>query len=184
MLNLLARNWWLLALRGLLALIFGFLALIWPAITLRVLVILFGAYALVDGLFRVITALKDTRKRWGILLLEGVIGIAVGIVAFIWTDITALALLYLIAAWALVTGILEIIVAVWLRKELRDEWLLGLAGLASVVLGLLLAIWPGSGALAIVWLIGGYAIVFGVLLIVLAFRLRSWGKSLKRKGMI
>jgi uncharacterized membrane protein HdeD (DUF308 family) len=183
MLNLLARNWWLLALRGLLALIFGLLALIWPAITLRVLVILFGAYALVDGLFRVITALKDSRKRWGILLLEGVLGIALGILAFIWPDITALALLYLIAAWALVTGILEIMAAVWLRKELKGEWLLGLAGLASVVFGLLLVIWPGSGVLAIVWLIGAYAIVFGVLLIALAFRLRSWGKSLERKGV-
>ena len=183
MLNLLARNWWLLALRGLLALIFGLLALIWPAITLRVLVILFGAYALVDGLFRVITALKDSRKRWGILLLEGVLGIALGILAFIWPDITALALLYLIAAWALVTGILEIMAAVWLRKELKGEWLLGLAGLASVVFGLLLVIWPGSGVLAIVWLIGAYAVVFGVLLIALAFRLRSWGKSLERKGV-
>jgi len=183
MLNLLARNWWLLALRGLLALIFGLLALIWPAITLRVLVILFGAYALVDGLFRVITALKDSRKRWGILLLEGVLGIALGILAFIWPDITALALLYLIAAWALVTGILEIMAAVWLRKELKGEWLLGLAGLASVVFGLLLVIWPGSGVLAIVWLIGAYTIVFGVLLIALAFRLRSWGKSLERKGV-
>ena len=109
------------------------------------MVILFGAYALVDGLFRVITALKDSRRytHWGILLLEGVPGIALGILAFIWPDITALALLYLIAAWALVTGILEIIVAIWLRRELKGKWLLGGAGRSRVG-----SFWSAAGYLA------------------------------------
>jgi len=185
MLGLLTRNWWVLAVRGLLAVIFGFLAFVWPEITLGVLVILFGAYALVDGLFAAITALADRRTStdWGILL-QGIAGIGAGVLTFIWPRVTALVLLYLIAVWALVTGVLEIFAAIQLRKEIKGEWVLGLSGIASVLFGLLLVIRPGSGVLALVWLIGAYAILFGALLILLAFRLRSWGQSLERKGMV
>ena len=109
------------------------------------------------------------------MLLEGAIGIAVGIMAFIWPGITALVLLYLIAAWAIVTGVLEIIASIQIRKEIQNEWLLAIAGITSVLFGVLLLVWPLAGALAILWIIGAYAIIFGILLLILAFRLRSWG---------
>src|SRR5262245_37570804 len=160
----LARYWWLLAIRGAAAVIFGLLALIWPGITLTALVLLFGAYALVDGVFAVASAIMGNRdpanRRWW-HAVEGVVAIVAGILTFIWPGITALALLFLIAAWALITGAIEIFLAIRLRRELEREWMLALAGVASVLFGLVLAIFPGSGALALVWLIGVYAIVFG-----------------------
>jgi uncharacterized membrane protein HdeD (DUF308 family) len=172
---ILARNWWALALRGLCAVLFGIAAFALPGITLGALVLLYGAFALVDGIFNVATALvgRTHGLPWWAMLVEGLFGIAVG-VTFIWPGITALALLYLIAAWAFVTGVLEIAAAVRLRKEIQGEWLLASGGILSILFGLLLVINPGAGALAIVWLIGGYAIAFGVLLLVLGFRLRSW----------
>lgn len=186
MLKLLTRNWWLVALRGLLAVIFGVLALIWPQITLSALVILFGVYILIDGIFTVISALRDREQyvHWGLLLLEGLAGIAIGVLTFIWPGITALVLLYLIVAWALVTGVLEIIAAFQLRKEIENEWLLGLGGVASLVFGVLALIWPASGALAIVWIIGIYAIIFGVVLIALGFRLRNLHQKAEPEGTV
>jgi uncharacterized membrane protein HdeD (DUF308 family) len=183
MLLVLARNWWMLALRGLVAVLFGLVAIVWPGLTLTALVLLFGAYALVDGVFAVVSALRTASRqsRWWMLLIEGVIGIVIGVVTFLWPDITALALLYLIAAWAIVTGVFEILAAIRLRREITGEWLLALSGIASVLFGLLLVILPGAGALAVVWLIGIYALIFGVLLIVLAFRLRSWGRTATRR---
>jgi uncharacterized membrane protein HdeD (DUF308 family) len=176
MLVTLARNWWAVALRGALAIIFGVLAFFWPGASLAALVLLFGAYALVDGIFAVIAAFRtaDRGGRWGMLAIEGVAGIAAGILAFVWPGITAIVLLYLIAAWAIVTGVLEIAAAIQLRREITNEWLLGLGGLASIVFGVLLLFNPAAGALAVVWLIAAYALVFGVLLVALAFRLRSW----------
>ena len=176
MITTLARNWWLLALRGVLAILFGLAAFAWPGATVAALVLLFGAYALVDGIFALVAAvLRATRhERWGMLLLEGLAGIAIGVLTFIWPGMTALVLLYLIAAWAVVTGILEIAAAIRLRQEIDNEWLLALAGAASVIFGLLLFFRPGAGALAVIWLIAAYAIVFGVLLIALAWRLRNW----------
>ncbi len=173
--NMLARNWWLIALRGVAAIIFGVLALVWPGITLLALTILFGAYALVDGFLAVIAALTHHtgNRRWWVVLLEGIAGIAAGILTFIWPGLSAFVLVLLIAAWAIVTGILEIWSAIELRRVIKNEWLLILSGLLSVVFGLLVAIFPGAGALAIVWLIGAYAIVFGVLFLILGFRLRS-----------
>ena len=177
----LVRNWWVLALRGLLGVLFGLAAFVWPGLTLAALVLLYGAYALVDGVFAVFTALAYAGKteRWWVVLLQGIIGIAAGLVTFAWPSITALALIYLIAAWAIVTGVLEIAAAVRLRKEISAEWMLGLSGALSVLLGLLIMARPGAGALAFVWLLASYAIVYGVLLIALAFRLRTYGRSLQ-----
>lgn len=177
MVIVLASKWWALLLRGLVALLFGILTFIWPGISLTALVLLFGAYALVDGLFTVIAALRapEGYKRWWVLLLEGIFGIIAGLLAFVWPSITALVLLYLIAAWAIVTGVFEIAAAIRLRKEITGEWLLALSGVLSVVFGVLLVAWPGAGALAVLWLIGAYAILFGALLIALALRLRKWG---------
>jgi uncharacterized membrane protein HdeD (DUF308 family) len=169
----LAKSWSAIALRGLIALLFGVIVFTWPSLTLLALVLLFGSYALVDGIFAIIAAIQAGRQRrrgWP-MLLEGIIGIAVGTLTFFWPGITALTLLYFIAAWAIVTGIFEIVAAIELRKEIESEWLLALGGIASVLFGLLLVVFPGTGALAIVWLIGAYSLLFGILLLALAFRL-------------
>lgn len=174
MLTMLARNWWMLAVRGAAAILFGIGAFVWPGLTLSVLVLLFGAYALVDGVFALVAGVIDRGgQRWWVLLLEGLAGIVVGVLTFLWPGVTALVLLWLIAAWALITGAFEIAAAVRLRKEIEHEWSLGLAGLASLIFGALLFAMPGAGALALVWMIGAYALVFGALLLVLAFRLRG-----------
>ena len=173
----LARNWWTVALRGAIAIIFGLAALFWPDITLTALIFIFAAFVLVSGVLLAIAAFRDglTHTHGWLMLLEGAIGIAIGIMAFVWPGITALVLLYIIAAWAIVTGVLEIIAAIQIRKEIQNEWLLAIAGIASVLFGILLLIWPIAGALAILWIIAAYAIIFGILLLILAFRLRIWG---------
>jgi len=174
-LPVLSRNWWALALRGLAAIVFGVLAFVWPGITLWALVLLFGGYMLVDGIFAIVAAVRAAGReaRWWLLLVEGVLGVLAGLVAFLLPGITALALLYLVAAWAIFTGILQIVGAVRLRREIEGEWALILGGVLSVIFGVLLAVLPGPGILALVWLIGAYAVVSGVLLIVLAFRVRN-----------
>jgi uncharacterized membrane protein HdeD (DUF308 family) len=178
MVFVLARNWWALVLRGLFAVLFGIMALAWPGITLGALVLLYGAYALADGVFAIaaVMAGRTGARPWWSLLVEGLVGIAVGIMTFAWPGITALVLLYLIAAWAVVTGIFEIVAAIRLREEIRGEWLLALSGILSILFGVTLVIWPGAGAVALVWVIGAYAIAFGALLIALGFRLRSWSR--------
>jgi uncharacterized membrane protein HdeD (DUF308 family) len=175
--DLMRRNWWLLALRGLAAVLFGVLAFIWPGITLITLVWLFGAFALVNGILSFVLATKAPKgyPRFGSLILGGLLGILAGLLTFVMPAITALGLLILIAAWAIVTGILEIVAAIRLRKEIANEWLLGLAGIASLVFGVLLVLQPAAGALVLVWWIGAYALVFGILLLVLAFRMRRLG---------
>ncbi len=175
MLTLLARNWWVLALRGVLAIIFGILAFVWPQLTLLTLIYLFGAYVLVDGFFALISGIRSygSYDRWWAMLIEGILGVIVGILTLVWPIATGLVLLYFIAAWAVVTGIFEIIAAIQLRKVIRGEWLMVLSGLASIAFGLLLVIFPGAGALGLTWLIGAYAIVFGILFIILALRLRG-----------
>ena len=175
MLVVYTRSWWALVLRGLTAIGFGVLAFVWPQITLTALV----AYALVDGAFAIAAGFKShgDNKRWWVLLLEGILGVAAGLVAFLVPGITALALLILIAAWAMVTGAFEIAAAIQLRKHIKGEWLLALAGVASVLFALALLFNPAAGALALVWLIGAYSIVFGVLLIVLGVRLHSLVRS-------
>jgi uncharacterized membrane protein HdeD (DUF308 family) len=174
--TLLARNWWTLALRGVLAILFGVAVFIWPAISIAVLVALFGFFVLLSGILAVIAALgsrEPEENKW-LLLFKGIVGIIAGVLVFFWPRITALILLYFIAAWAIVTGILEIIAAIQLRKEIENEWLLAIAGIASVLFGILAAIWPGAGALAILRGIGAYAIIFGITLLILALRLRNW----------
>lgn len=174
--QVLARNWWALALRGLFAVLFGIAAFAWPGLTLTVLVILFGSYVLVDGIFALVAAVRaaEAHERWWPFVLEGLVGIAGGLVTFVWPGITALVLLLLIAWWAIITGILEIWAAIHLHREMSGEWALWLGGLASVGFGLVLLFRPGVGALAVAWLIGFYALVFGVLLLTLAFRLKRF----------
>jgi uncharacterized membrane protein HdeD (DUF308 family) len=179
----LARNWWALVLRGFFDVLFGITAFVWPGITLAVLVLLYGAFALVDGSFALAAVLVGRTRgmpSWA-LLVEGLAGIAVGAITLFWPGITQLALLFMIAAWAVVTGGFEIVAAVRLRKEIRGEWLLALSGVLSVAVGVALVVNPGAGLLAISWMIGTYAIIFGVLFIVLGFRLRSW---LRRESFI
>lgn len=173
---LLANNWWALAVRGGLAILFGIVTFAWPGISLAALVLLFAAFALVDGFLAIVAGVRGFRRdqRWGAFMLHGILGIGVAVLTVFWPAITALALVMLIAAWAIVTGILEIVAAVRLRREIRGEWLLALAGVASIAFGVLLVLNPGAGALALLWLIGAYAIVLGLLLIGLAFRLRGW----------
>jgi uncharacterized membrane protein HdeD (DUF308 family) len=175
MLDVLACNWWAIALRGLFAVLFGIAAFIWPGLTLTVLVLLWGGYALADGIFALVAAFRAAQMRmtWWPLVLNGLLGIVAGVVAIAWPGITALAMLYLIAAWALLTWILEIVAAVRLRHVIGGEWLMALAGLLSILVGVILIAAPGAGALAVVWTIGAYAVVFGIMLIALGFRLRG-----------
>jgi uncharacterized membrane protein HdeD (DUF308 family) len=176
----LVRNWWAVALRGLAALTFGILTVLWPDISLTALVLLFGSFAIVAGVFNIIVAVRRRRgeRRWWALLLEGLVSVAVGTVTLIMPELTALALAYVIAAWAILTGILEIAAAIMLRRQIRGEWWLALAGVLSPAFGAVLAIWPGVGALALVLWIGAYAIVVGILLIALGFKLRRLGFEL------
>lgn len=169
-------NWWLLALRGLVAVLFGVLAFVWPGATLITLVWLFGAFALVNGLLSLILAAKAPKgyPRIGSLILGGLLGILAGLLTFVMPGITALGLLMLIAAWAIVTGIMEVVAAIRLRKIVANEWLLILAGIASVAFGVILFLRPAAGALALIWWISAWALIFGILLIVLAFRMRNW----------
>lgn len=168
------RNWWLYLVRGIIAVLFGIMALLWPAITIGVLVILFGAYVLIEGVLAVGSSLRNhNEKGWWILLLEGLAGIIIGIFTFFIPSLTAQILLLFIALWALVTGVLEIAAAVALRKDIQGEWILALSGIFSVLIGILLLASPGTGLLAIVWLIGLYAVVFGALLIYLGIKLRK-----------
>ena len=176
MVEVLARNWGFVVFRGVAALLFGGLTLFMPAIGLATLILVFGAYALVDGVFAVVSAIRDRRSepRWVALMFGGLAGIAIGLITFFMPGVTALVLLYLIAGWAVVTGIAEIVVAIRLRKVITGEWLLVVAGVLSVVVGVLLGLFPGAGALAVTLWIGAYALVLGVMLVALGLRLRRW----------
>jgi|SRR5579884_1170064 len=182
MLLVLARNWWAIALRGVVAILFGLFAFLFPGATLFALIIVFGAYALVDGIFSIVASVRaaQAHERWGQLLLVGVCGILAAAVVWFYPGLAALSLLYVIAAWAIVTGVLEVIAAFQLRKHMAD-WTWFLAGVASIVFGLLLIWRPGAGALAVLWLIGVYAIIFGIALLAFAFRLRAHADRLKER---
>ena len=176
MVRSLSQNWWLVVLRGVLAILFGVSAFIWPGITLLTLVFLFGIYAIADGLIAIWTGFSRTREspRWWTFLLEGLLSIGAGVVALVWPDLATLVLIYMIASWAVFTGILEIIAAIRLRHEITNEWFLALGGVLSIGLGILLFLQPAAGSLAIIWMIAGYALVFGILLVILGIRLRTW----------
>ncbi|MEJ2286392.1 MAG: HdeD family acid-resistance protein [Desulfobacterales bacterium] len=178
MLDLIAKYWWTFVIRGLLAIAFGLIALVWPGITLIVLVFLFGFYAILEGILSIIAAVINRGMRsWWVLLLEGLASLIVGCAAFIWPGLTAVVLLIFIAIWAILTGLLEIWAAVQLRKEIRGEWILALTGIISILIGIILFTNPGAGALAVVWMIGIYAAIFGALLIFLGVKFRKLGST-------
>ena len=170
----LADNWWLFLIRGIAAIIFGILALVWPGVTLVTLMLFYGAFALVDGvsaLAAAITGNVSVAPLWW-LAIVGLLGITAGILTFLWPGITALLLLLFIAGWSIAMGVFQIIGAVRLRKDIDNEWLLILSGALSVLFGIVLFLMPGAGALALIWLIAFYAILFGVVTLAFAFRLR------------
>ncbi len=185
MLSEYASKWWVLALRGLVAVLFGVAAIIWPAMALAVLVLLFGAFALADGLMAIVTGVIIRREvtHWWVWLLEGLAGILTGVLVLIWPGITAVALIALIAAWGFVTGIMEIVAAIYLRKIVAGEWLLVVDGILSILLGAFLVIFPVLGALVLVYLIGFYAILFGILLFAQALQLHKLGTTIKNVSL-
>ena len=174
-LHALAKRWWVLLLRGIAAILFGILAFVWPGLTLVTLVLLYGAFALVDGVLALIAAFTGSAKpvpTWWLVVI-GLLGIGAGVVTFLWPGMTAVLLVVFIGAWALVHGIFEIIGAIQLRKEIDNEWMLILGGALSVLFGLIVLIAPGAGALGLVWAIAAYSILFGFTFVALALRLRS-----------
>ncbi len=172
------RSWWLLLLRGIAAVVFGVLTFAWPQISLLSLIIVYGAYALVDGVLAVVAAVRGggLAPRWW-LALSGVLGIGAGAVAFVWPGLTALVLIYLIGFWSIMRGVLEVIGAIHLRKEIANEWTLAAAGILSILFGLILVFAPGPGALGLLWLIAAWAILFGALMIFVAFKVRKLAKA-------
>jgi uncharacterized membrane protein HdeD (DUF308 family) len=177
--ELLARSWWMLALQGLVALLFGVLAVLWPGLTLLWLVALFAAYAIISGGAALYGAVKNRTmdRGWWLILLLGLVSVAAGVLAIFYPGLTALALVLLMGANALITGVLQIAVAIRLRKMVGNEWLLVLTGVASIVFGVVVLVFPGAGALALVWLISFYAVLSGILLLSLAFRVKGWGSK-------
>ena len=171
-------SWWALAVRGVAAVLFGLAALIWPSLTLAVLIILYGAYALVDGVFAIVAGLRagSGTRRW-LLLAEGALGILTGLIAIFWPGVSAVVLLYIIAFWAIFGGLLRIVGAVLLRREIDNEWTMALSGILWVLLGIVLFALPGAGLLSLAWLIGIFALGAGITLIALALRVRSQGSS-------
>jgi len=174
MLHALAENWWLTLLRGVLAILFGVLTIFWPGATIIMLATLYGAFVLFDGILALAAAIRggSPAPRWW-LVVVGLAGLVAGIAAFLFPGMTALMLLYFIAAWAIATGIMQVVGAIQLRKQIDNEWSLILNGALSVIFGVVLVIVPGAGALALATILGIYAIVFGVLLVSLSLRLRQ-----------
>ena len=170
----LVGRWKTVTIRGVIAIIFGIIALAWPGITVLALVTVFGAYAFLDGILALVTTFQavEHRLRWWPFALEGVIGILIGVITFARPIVTAVVIVLYIAWWAILTGILELVAAVRLRRAIRGEWALAAAGVLSIILGLLLLTHPAAGAVSVVWVIGAYALVFGALLVALGMRLR------------
>ena len=170
---ILVGNWWALALRGVFAILFGILAIVWPGMTAVVLVLLFGAYALVDGVFALVAALRAAQHhgRSGGLLVEGILNIIIGIICFAWPASALVALIYLIALWAIITGVALIAAGLALIR-FSGEWLLVVSGALSVLLGLILFVQPAAGVVALSWWLGVYALLFGIMLLSAAFRIR------------
>jgi uncharacterized membrane protein HdeD (DUF308 family) len=171
----LKRHWWVPVIRGIAAIVFGVIAFVYPGLTVAVLVLLFGAWVLVDGIFRVIGAIghRASDKEWGFDLIIGIVGIIIGLLTFHAPQITALALIIYIAAWALMIGATEIALAIKLHREIKGEWFLILMGLVSIVFAVMLLWNPAVGAAALIWIMAWYAVILGVLGIIFGFRLRS-----------
>ena len=170
-----ARWWWTFIIRGVVAVAFGVLAFLAPAWGIAVLVALFGAWALIDGVTGLVGGIRSRGRdrSWWLSILEGIVGIVAGVFAFLFPVLAAGALIFIIAAWAIVTGVFEIVAAIRLREQIRGEFWLGLAGVASILYGVVIYLFPAAGALSIVWLIGSFAIAFGAFLLVLGWRLRG-----------
>jgi uncharacterized membrane protein HdeD (DUF308 family) len=181
--EVLADSWWAVGLRGLLGILFGLICLLTPGIAVGAFVILFSAYMLVDGVFAIISGIKAARngERWGLLILEGIVDIAAGVIAFLWPLITLVALTWLIAIWAIVSGALMLGAAFTLNID-HGRWWLALGGIASIIFGILLVIEPLVGAVVLTMWIGAYALVFGVVLLILAFQLHSRKEARERKA--
>jgi uncharacterized membrane protein HdeD (DUF308 family) len=180
--NAVVRNTRLLALRGVAAIAFGVLAVAWPNLTFIALLALFGAFALVEGAFTLSAGLNlvvERQTSWVPYIIGGLAGIAIGAVTFLWPGLTALTLVYLIAYWAIITGVFELVAAFELAGGIRTDWMLGLAGVLSVAFGVLVALDPRSGALSVIWIIGLYAIVVGVARLMMAYRLNSTENKVK-----
>jgi uncharacterized membrane protein HdeD (DUF308 family) len=176
----LADYWWTLVVRGVLAILFGIVAWIWPGLTVTVLAVLFGAWLFADGILGIVSSFVNRNRVDSVwpFVIGGLVNIIAGIVVLLWPGLSAMALMYFIAAWAILTGIFAIVAAIQLRKRIENEWAIGLTGLLSIVFGVLTMIFPGTGAVTLVWVIGIYAIVFGIGLIAAGFRLRSWRNSM------
>jgi uncharacterized membrane protein HdeD (DUF308 family) len=177
-LNAIVPRWWAIVIRGVAAILFGVLTFVAPRESLLVLVLFWGAYALMDGVFNLVLAVRGARvlRGWGWLLFEALVSIAAGVITFVWPAITAIGLLVVIAVWAVLTGVAEIATAIRIRRLVRGEWLLALSGILSIVFGVLLLARPQAGALAVTWIIGAYAILFGLLLVGLGVRVHRWVK--------
>jgi uncharacterized membrane protein HdeD (DUF308 family) len=174
----LRAGWWTLAVRGIAAIVFGVLTFLSPFTSMLALILLFGAYAIVDGVVNLATAATGRGRAWGWLVFEGLVSVGAGVVAFAWPGLTALALLSLIAAWSIITGVAEIAMAIRLRKVIRNEWLLASSGALSILFGAVLLLFPLAGSVVLTIWIGAYAVVFGGVLVALAFKLRSWGRAI------
>ena len=185
MLTFLTRYWWVLVVRGVLAILLGIFAFVYPLATVAALVLAFGAVAIADGIFAIVTAFAGRKltSDWWVLLLQGLLGIAVGAMTLFNPAITGVALLIYIAAWAIGLGVLQVIAAVKLRHEITGEWWLALGGVIGVAFGVLLMVYPAEGALAVLWLIGGFALAWGVALMIGGFDVRRLHKNAKALGV-
>jgi uncharacterized membrane protein HdeD (DUF308 family) len=173
--KIVSQMWWSLVLRGALAVLFGIVALFYTGQTLLALVFVFGFFALLNGILAIVAAVRagEAHLRWGLLAFSGIIGVAAGLVSFIWPGLTALALVYIVASWAIITGVAEIAFALAVPEALPQPWLAGISGALSVLFGFLLAVWPRSGAVTLTWLLGIYAIAYGISQLYNAYRLRA-----------
>lgn len=176
MMDVLTQKWWVVALRGIIAVVFGILALVYPGMTLLSMALVFGAYAFVDGVFAIVSAFGSRGREAVWYVLDGILGIAVGVATFFFPGVAAQALVYLIGVWAILTGVFEVIAG--FELPIKRDWLLVIAGIASIIFGVLVFVYPISGALAITWLVGVYALVFGVSMFVFGIRLRGMRGSL------
>ncbi len=182
MIRAVLKYWWVFSLRGIIAIVFGLAALLWPALTLGVMVLLFGLFALFEGLLAILTSFgKGDEKGGWTLLLEGLVGLLVCVIVLLgtsigsifWPKVAAVMLVYYIAGWAILAGIFKILTAFRIRKEVKGEWALGLSGLISILVGLILILRPGAGVLAVAWLIGSFAIILGIFQLLLGLKFRK-----------